>query len=53
MVREGFLEVTLELQEVSTERSGDRAFQVGEQGQCREKDVAGHGMFWRESSAIY
>lgn len=42
MVREGFLEeVTLELQEVATGTSVDRAFQVGEQ--CREREVAGGG----------
>lgn len=41
MVREGVLEVTLELQEVSIERSGDRAFQIGEQG-----TVQGEGCGW-------
>lgn len=44
-------EVTLELQEVATGTSGDRAFQVG--GQCREREVAGDGgMFCRESRRL-
>lgn len=45
VVREGFSEVTPELQEVPMERSGtDRAFQVGEQGAVQGK---GRGWAWR------
>lgn len=55
MVREGFLEeVTLELQEVTTGRSGDRAFQVAVgQGVLAGEGCgwAGVGRFWRGSSA--
>ena len=43
MVREGFLEVTLELQEVPMERSGTETSRKGNREPCRERDVAGRG----------